>query len=97
MDLQQMDWRGYMEATYPEMIDDIRDMHHWAKSWSTVELLENDIVELVGDQASCYTEDDQIWSDFCMIAYDWWGCLDLASGTPEWDQFWSRKLSEETE
>jgi len=92
-------WREFMEVTYPHMEDDIRDMEHWSNSWSVTELMENNdadgIVEIVGDQASAYTEDDDIWSDFCMLFYDWWGCIDLASGTAEWDAFWEQRLAEE--
>jgi hypothetical protein len=97
-------WRDFMEHNYPELESAICDMQSWTESWTVWELLEgNDpdaIVEMVGDHASIYfsdEDDDDAWSDMCMMFYDWWGCLDLASSTPEWDKFWLDLLAEEQE
>ena len=94
-------WREFCEQEHPHLLEEIRDMEHWSQSWSVTELLDgNDpdgIVEIVGDQASTYDTTEDEWSDLCCLFYDWWGCLNLGSSTPEWDEFWMKRLSEETE
>ena len=95
-------WRDWMEANYNHLDDAIRDVEWFAGSWSATELLENNdaegIVEIVGDwvEAECDYNNEEEWSDLCQLFYDWWGCINLASFTPEWDAFWQQKLAEET-
>ena len=72
-----------------------------ARDVSATELMNNNdadgIVEFVGDwiedNVSYDTEDE--WSELCFVFYEFWGCQDIPSHTPEWTQFWTDKVREE--
>lgn len=79
------------------------DVEWFARDISATELLENNdangIVEIVGDwvDENCdYDEDDDdAFSELCFVFYEFWGCENIQSHSPEWDQFWNDKLMEE--
>ena len=79
----------------------VSDVEWFARDISATELLEmsdaDDIVETVGNwvEANCDYDTEEEWSDLCMVFYDWWGCGDIGSHTPEWQAFWQQKLLEE--
>ena len=78
------------------------DVEWFARDISATELLENNdpdgIVEIVGnwvDENCDYNEDDDDYSELCFVFYEWWGCENIPSHSPEWDEFWNDKLAEE--
>ena len=79
----------------------VADVEWFARDISASELLEmsdaDGIVETVGNwvEENCDYKTEQEWSDLCFVFYEWWGCEDIGSHTPEWTQFWSQKLAEE--
>jgi hypothetical protein len=85
--------------------DESRTSVEWfARNISATELLENNdangIVEIVGDwvDENCdYDEDDDddAFSELCFVFYEFWGCENIPSHSPEWDKFWNDKLMEE--
>ena len=104
----EFDWTESMKTNCPGMVEAINSVLWFAGSYSVTELMEeaggdaDGIVEIVGDwvEESLHydsTDNWQEWSDLCQVFYDYWGCLELSSGTPEWDSFWLSRAAEEDE
>ncbi len=100
------DWIKAMKENCPGMLEAIAAVQWFADSYCVTELLEeaggdpDTIVEIVGDwveESLGYdsSEQWQEWSDLCQVFYARWGCLELASSTPEWDEFWTNLQKEE--
>ena len=84
------------------MIDQMKGEVEWfAREMTATELLENNdadgIVEIVGDwvESNCDYNTEDEWSELCFVFYEWWGCANIPSHSPEWDKFWNDKLEEE--
>ena len=79
----------------------IADIEWFARDISATELMENNdadgIVEIVGNwvEENCDYENEEEWSDLCFVFYEFWGCENIASHSPEWDEFWDNKVKEE--
>ena len=85
-------------------MSNITDVEWFAREISATELLEmsntpSDICEVVGNwvEENCDYDDEEEWSDLCFVFYEFWGCENIPSHTPEWDKFWNDKLEEEQE
>ena len=102
---ERTDWVKAMKENCPGLVEAINSVLWFADSYCVTELLEeagdsDAIVELVGDwveESLGYdsSEQWQEWSDLCQVFYARWGCLELASSTPEWDEFWTNLQKEE--